>query len=130
MSPILTSCGLQARNGPTIFHKMRTGKVEFLSKSSLSLQILIFFNGVYQVLFFLATLGIYIWKGVSLPYPDSELGLEVFLLFAYELVEFCRLFIASKGNKTENVPNMIVFIVLSLFGVLANIYYAQLQIYV
>jgi transmembrane protein 216 len=109
---------------------MRTGKVEFLSKSSLSLQILIFFNGVYQFLFFWATLGIFIWKGVSLPYPDSKFGLEIFLLFAYELVEFSRLFIASKGNKTENVPNMIVFLVLSLFGVFANIYYAQLQVYV
>ncbi len=52
------------------------------------------------------------------------------MLFAYELVEFCRLFLASKGNKTENVPNMIAFVVLSLFGVLANIYYAQLQVYV
>jgi transmembrane protein 216 len=109
---------------------MRTGKVEFLSKSSLALQILIFFNGIYQALFFLATLGIYIWKGVSLPYPDSRLGIEIFLLFAYELVEFCRLFIASKGNKTENIPNMIAFVLLSLFGVLANIYFAQLQIYV
>lgn len=109
---------------------MATTKVEYLSKSSLLLQILIFFNGVYQFLFFWATLGIFIWKGVSLPYPNNKLGPEIFLLFAYELVETCRLFMASKGNKTENIPNLIAFLVLSLFGVLANIYYAQLQVYV
>ena len=109
---------------------MGTNKIEYLSKSSLSLQILIFFNGVYQVLFFWATLAIFIWKGISLPYPQSKLGPEIFLLFAYEIVEACRLFVASKGNKTENVPNLIAFLVLSLFGVLANVYYAQFQVYV
>jgi transmembrane protein 216 len=109
---------------------MATNKIEYLSKSSLLLQILIFFNGVYQFLFFWATLGIFIWKGVTLPYPSDKLGPDIFLLFAYELVEYCRLFIASKGNKTENIPNLIAFIILSLFAVLGNIYYALLQVYV
>ncbi|KAJ1484793.1 hypothetical protein T484DRAFT_1796016 [Baffinella frigidus] len=53
-------------------------KVDFLSKSSLPLQVLIFngfrsqvlifFNGCYVALWFLANIAIFIWKGVELPY--------------------------------------------------------------
>uniref|UniRef100_A0A7S4PPL4 Uncharacterized protein n=1 Tax=Guillardia theta TaxID=55529 RepID=A0A7S4PPL4_GUITH len=86
-------------------------KVDFLSKSSLPLQILIFFNGCYSTLFFLVTLALLIWKGVEFPYPAGRLPWEIILLFVYIVVEACRLFIGSKGNKTENWPMILMLIV-------------------
>ena len=72
-------------------------KVDFLSKSSLPLQILLFFNNVWavrwtlffypashgnlwitknfvgvQVLWFLIMLGLFIWKAAALPYPTGK----------------------------------------------------------
>jgi len=110
--------------------KSGPGTIEYLSRSSLALQLLIFFNGVYQILFFLGTLGLFTWKAVTLPYPDTKLGLEFFLVFAYEFLEAIRLFTGSRGNKIEHIPSLLAFIVLSLFGMLANIYLGWLQVYV
>lgn len=105
-------------------------KVDFLSKSSLPLQVLIFFNGCWSVFWFLAMLAIFIWKGVELPYPANRLAPEVVLVFACLLVEAVRLFIGSKGNKTENHLLVIFFLVLSLFAALGNIFYVVFQTYV
>ncbi|EKX52169.1 hypothetical protein GUITHDRAFT_150704 [Guillardia theta CCMP2712] len=105
-------------------------KVDFLSKSSLPLQILIFFNGCYSTLFFLVTLALLIWKGVEFPYPAGRLPWEIILLFVYIVVEACRLFIGSKGNKTENWPMILMLIILSCFSALANVFYINFQTYV
>mmetsp|Transcript_3065 Transcript_3065/g.7673 ORF Transcript_3065/g.7673 Transcript_3065/m.7673 type:complete len:143 (-) Transcript_3065:115-543(-) len=105
-------------------------KVDFLSKSSLPLQVLIFFNGCYVALWFLANIAIFIWKGVELPYPANRLGPEVFLIFAVVIVNVVRLFLGSKGNKTENRVLLIIFIVLSLFAALGNIFFIIFQTYV
>mmetsp|Transcript_5158 Transcript_5158/g.12990 ORF Transcript_5158/g.12990 Transcript_5158/m.12990 type:complete len:145 (-) Transcript_5158:267-701(-) len=105
-------------------------KVDYLSKSSLPLQILLFFNRVWAFLWFVVILGVFIWKGVALPYPAGRLAPEIVLIFAYLFVENARLFFGSKGNKTENHMLIIAFIVLSLFSALANIYYIEFQIYV
>jgi hypothetical protein len=77
-------------------------KVDFLSKSSLPLQVLIFFNGCWSVFWFLAMLAIFIWKGVELPYPANRLAPEVVLVFACLLVEAVRLFIGSKAPPARH----------------------------
>mmetsp|Transcript_23018 Transcript_23018/g.46522 ORF Transcript_23018/g.46522 Transcript_23018/m.46522 type:complete len:145 (+) Transcript_23018:220-654(+) len=107
-----------------------SNKVDFLSKASLPLQILIFFNGCYDFLFFVATLAIFIWKGVELPYPRARYGPEIVLVFAYMLVEIMRLFLGSKGNKTEHAVTLIAFLVLCIFSVLANVFLLVWQTYV
>eukprot|EP00277_Geminigera_cryophila_P011701 CAMPEP_0179440154 /NCGR_PEP_ID=MMETSP0799-20121207/23742_1 /TAXON_ID=46947 /ORGANISM="Geminigera cryophila, Strain CCMP2564" /LENGTH=142 /DNA_ID=CAMNT_0021223197 /DNA_START=178 /DNA_END=606 /DNA_ORIENTATION=+ len=105
-------------------------KGDYLSKASLPLQILIFFNGVWLAIFWAVCLGVFIWKGIELPYPGGRLAGEVILLFAHALVESCRLLIGSKGNKTEHKVLVILFIVLSIPSALVNIFYIEFQTYV
>mmetsp|Transcript_1368 Transcript_1368/g.2959 ORF Transcript_1368/g.2959 Transcript_1368/m.2959 type:complete len:145 (-) Transcript_1368:120-554(-) len=105
-------------------------KVDFLSKASLPLQILLFCHGCYDVLFFLATVAIQIWKGVELPYPRARYGPEFVLIFAFIFIEIMRLSLGSRGNKTENIATLILFLVLSLFSVLANLFLIIWQTYV
>ena len=90
-----------------------------------------FFNGVWLVLFWAIMLGVFIWKGVVLPYPPgNRLAGEVVLLFAHGVVEFCRLLLGSKGNKTEQKTLILLFVVLSLVSALVNVFYFILQTYV
>lgn len=105
-------------------------KIDFLSKSSLPLQILLFFNRVWAFLWFFVLLGVFIWKGVALPYPDHRLAPEILLLFAYLFLENLRLFLNSRGNKTENRLLLGLSMLLMLPSALANIYYIVFQIYV
>ena len=108
--------------------------VFFLDQSAtlrISPQILLFFNGVWLVLFWAIMLGVFIWKGVVLPYPPgNRLAGEVVLLFAHGVVEFCRLLLGSKGNKTEQKTLILLFVVLSLVSALVNVFYFILQTYV
>ena len=108
--------------------------VFFLNQSATlrtSPQILLFFNGVWLVLFWAIMLGVFIWKGVVLPYPPgNRLAGEVVLLFAHGVVEFCRLLLGSKGNKTEQKTLILLFVVLSLVSALVNVFYFILQTYV
>ncbi len=48
-----------------------TNSKDYLSKASLPLQILLFFNGIWVVLFWAITLALFIWKGVEFPYPGG-----------------------------------------------------------
>mmetsp|Transcript_17933 Transcript_17933/g.40691 ORF Transcript_17933/g.40691 Transcript_17933/m.40691 type:complete len:88 (-) Transcript_17933:69-332(-) len=45
-------------------------------------------------------------------------------------LQACRLFIGSKGNKTENLAMIVMLIVLSCFSALANVFYINFQTYV
>mmetsp|Transcript_5612 Transcript_5612/g.12967 ORF Transcript_5612/g.12967 Transcript_5612/m.12967 type:complete len:145 (-) Transcript_5612:620-1054(-) len=105
-------------------------KVDFLSKSSLPLQILLFFNRVWVFCWFLVLLGVFIWKGTALPYPDTRLAPEILLLFAYLFVENVRLFLCSKGNKIESRLIVLLSTSLMIPSALANVYYIFFQIYV
>ncbi|CAB4041222.1 transmembrane 216-like, partial [Paramuricea clavata] len=62
--------------------------------SSLPLQVLLHLNVWYYVVFWVAELLLYVYKGVILPYPNqgSTLALEIILLFLFALIEAVRLF--------------------------------------
>ena len=101
--------------------------------ASLPLQMLFFFNGWYDVCFTLAMSALYAWKGSVLPYPDelrSMLGLEVAIVFLLAIVEYARIFLGSRGNKTEMVGPLVSFLVFSAPSLAIFLYYMLLQVYV
>ena len=101
--------------------------------SSLPLQILFFFNGWYDVAFTIAMASLFAWKGSTLPYPDElrpMLGLEVAIVFLLAIIEYARIFLGTKGNKTESVGPLAMSFVLALPAMTANVYFLRLQIYV
>mmetsp|Transcript_1253 Transcript_1253/g.3528 ORF Transcript_1253/g.3528 Transcript_1253/m.3528 type:complete len:91 (-) Transcript_1253:220-492(-) len=46
------------------------------------------------------------------------------------VVEACRLFIGTKGNKTQTIGPLLTFCVLSLPVLILYVYYVELQTYV
>lgn len=101
--------------------------------SSLPLQILFFFNGWYDAAFTIAMLALFAWKGSTLPYPDElrpMLGLEIAIVFLLAIIEYARIFLGTKGNKTEQTGPLLMSLVLSLPAMTAYVYFLRLQIYV
>ena len=101
--------------------------------SSLPLQILFFFNGWYDVAYTVAMSSLFAWKGSTLPYPDElrpMLGLEVAIVYLLAIIEWARLFLGTKGNKTEQAGPLVMSFVLALPALVANVYFLRLQIYV
>ncbi|XP_061422649.1 transmembrane protein 216-like isoform X3 [Lethenteron reissneri] len=98
--------------------------------SSVPLQFLLFLNGWYLGFFFIAEALIFIYKGQVLPYPSSNLALDIILLFVLTLIEIFRIFFCSKGNLTErNVP-LSVGVGLTVPAVVLSVYLLLLQTYV
>merc|ERR1712224_983965 len=78
-------------------------------------------------------LALFIWKGSSLPYPGQLgglLALEVCLLFLFGIIEWSRLFLASRGNKTERALPLVLALVLSFPSAYLFFYYLYQQVYV
>ena len=101
--------------------------------SSLPLQILFFFNGWYDAAFTIAMAALYAWKGSTLPYPDElrpMLGLEVAIVFLLAIIEYARIFLGTKGNKTEQPGPLLMSLGLGVPSMIAYVYFLRLQIYV
>jgi len=101
--------------------------------SNLPLQVLVYFNGWYDVVYVAIMLVLYIWKASALPYP-GELGgmlaLEICLVLLLGVLEYCRLFLASRGNKTERPTPLLFSCVVALPCVYLFFYFIFQQIYV
>ena len=104
-----------------------------LIRSSLPLQVLLFFNGWYDALFTVMMLVLYVWKANTLPYPaelHGVLSLEIALVFVLSIIEYARIFLGSRGNKTEQTGPLFWFVIFSTPALAVNIYYMLLQVYV
>lgn len=104
-------------------------------RASLPLQILIFLDERYLLFHFLVALMLFVYKGSTLKYHGTTLGAEITGVFLYAVYQFSRLFLGSNyagsvANKTETVPKMIWFVVMTVPAVLGAIYYIKLQTYV
>ena len=118
-----------ARRHPTA----RADVMSPAGNSNLPLQVLIFLNGWYDVVYVVVMQALYIWKGAELPYPgslSSIMALEVCLVFVLGVLEYCRLFLASRGNKTERYLPLVFSIVLALPCGYLFFYYLAQQLYV
>eukprot|EP00163_Fabomonas_tropica_P034036 TRINITY_DN9280_c0_g1_i1.p1 TRINITY_DN9280_c0_g1~~TRINITY_DN9280_c0_g1_i1.p1 ORF type:complete len:108 (+),score=17.28 TRINITY_DN9280_c0_g1_i1:152-475(+) len=99
--------------------------------SSLPLQMLIFFNGYYDVIYILGTLFLLIYKRIQLPYPEGNTwDIEFAYMFPFMAIEVIRLYIGSKGNKTERRALMLWFIGLTAPCLGLMVYYIRYQTYV
>ncbi len=65
-----------------------------------------------------------------LTYPPFSYELEVFGIFPLFILEASRVFLFSKGNKTEESLPAIISIIFSLFSIGAFLYYCNWQTYV
>ena len=101
--------------------------------SNLPLQVVVYFNGWYVVLWELIMLSLFVWKSTALPYPGplaQLLALEVCLVVLTGLIEYFRLKLASQGNKTERSGPLIFSMLLSFPSAGLLIYFLFSQVYV
>ena len=101
--------------------------------SNLPLQVFVYFNGWYALLYTLIMLALYIWKGNTLPYPDpldGLLALEVCLVFLLAIIEYTRLLLASRGNKTERTGPLVFSVLLAFPAIYLYFYFLYQQVYV
>ena len=98
--------------------------------SSLPLQVLIYFNYAYSVLFALLEIILFIYKGNEFLYANNVLGTEIFFLVLYIVLEYIRLYMASRGNKSEKITPLIWSVLFSSGVLLIHVFYFQLQTYV
>eukprot|EP00744_Colponema_vietnamica_P023416 GILI01033856.1.p1 GENE.GILI01033856.1~~GILI01033856.1.p1 ORF type:complete len:141 (+),score=22.97 GILI01033856.1:126-548(+) len=100
------------------------------SLSSLPLQIFIYFHRWFACLFLLVNIILFVYKGAVLPYPPNNFGWEITFIFFYAILQSIRLFLGSKGNKTEQTSSIGWFLGLTVPVILIHVFYLQAQIYV
>uniref|UniRef100_A0A8C5MX19 Transmembrane protein 80 n=1 Tax=Leptobrachium leishanense TaxID=445787 RepID=A0A8C5MX19_9ANUR len=107
----------------------RRGKSS-LVLSSVPLQILLYINVVYYVFYFLASLLMIIYKSQVLSYPDSNLALDLGLLFVMAILESARLYLGTKGNLTEEELPLGFSLILSAGNIILSVYFIVWQTYI
>ncbi|MBN3303662.1 TM216 protein, partial [Amia calva] len=98
--------------------------------SSTPLEVLLFLNSWYFTAFFIAEILMFIYKGVLLPYPPSNLALELLLLLLFLGVETLRLFYGSKGNLCQRRVCVCVSVCLWLPCAVLCLYFLLLQTFI
>ncbi|KAM7450683.1 hypothetical protein ABFA07_001677 [Porites harrisoni] len=100
--------------------------------SSLPLQIFLFLNIYYAIVFCVAELLLYIYKGTLLPYPDmgATLGIEIFIIFLLAFFEGVRIFLGYKGNLAERTLSLALSLVLGIPVLFIHLFILLWQTYV
>ena len=109
--------------------------------SNLPLQVMVYFNGWYDVFYTLVMLALHIWKGQALPWPynpeapwNQRLAtlywLEIFYVLLLGAVEYSRILLASRGNKTERPVPLIFSLLLAFGSMLLFFYFLYWQVYI
>ncbi|KAH3766878.1 hypothetical protein Pelo_1251 [Pelomyxa schiedti] len=98
--------------------------------SSLPLQLVVFFDKWWTLLFVIASVAIMAWKGIKYIYPEHYLGWDISFYFLYAIVVAFKLFFATKANKSSHMPSLAIFFILWIVVVVCNLYFILWQVYV
>ena len=100
------------------------------SLSSLPLQILVYFNGWFANLFWALNVALFVYKRYNFYYDGRSFDWDFLMLFFISAVDATRLFLGSKGNKTEHAAPLMWFIFLTAPVCVGYAYLLTLQTYV
>lgn len=94
--------------------------------------IFLFLNIYYAIIFCIAELLLYIYKGILLPYPDAgvTLGIEIFVIFLLAFFEGIRLFLGYKGNLAERILSLGLSLLLAIPVLFIDLFILLWQTYV
>ncbi|NWS77130.1 TM216 protein, partial [Crotophaga sulcirostris] len=98
-------------------------------RPSAPLQVLLFLNGWYSATFFLLEAFVFVYKALLLPYPISNLVLDLLLLLLYLGTEATRIFFGSKGNLCQRRLLLSFGLALTIPTAVMASYYLLLQTY-
>ena len=84
--------------------------------TSLSLEVLLYFDSYYKYIWFIIELFTFIYKGRLLEYPDHRLGLEIVLVCVIFLAEFMRQIVCTwRTHMVHVVMKMVVLYIMILY---------------
>ena len=105
--------------------------IDFMSsKALLPLQICIYFERIYVVIFFLFEIILYIFKSMYLIYPGGTLAPEIVGLFFLLILQYVKLNNANTANKTEIKAYHVYTLFYCYPVVVCYLYYLNYQIYI
>ena len=99
-------------------------------RSSLTLQIMLFFDWYFTIFYFVVTIILLIYKAYELPYPSPVWELEFIMLLLFFGWQLIKIDLGNRGNKTEHSMITLGFVILAILSVLPFIFYIRLQTYV
>jgi transmembrane protein 216 len=97
---------------------------------SLLLQISLYFNGLYLLLFYLVEIVLLFVKSLSFPYPARNLWPELILLIFLSILDATRIFLGMKGNLTGRKLPLVISIAFLFPLLVGYLYYVLWQTYV
>ena len=98
--------------------------------ASLTLQVFITIDYYVQWVFVVITGVLMFYKIYEFSFPIGIFFMEILIFVLLMLVQFMRLFLGSRGNKTESSTVTFLFILLTLATLCGNLYFLQMQTYV
>ena len=98
--------------------------------SSAPLQILIYFNWHFSMIFFSSNLALFAYKSVKYYYASDTLTLDFCTVFLYGAAETLRLNSLTKGNKTTTSFPIFFSQLIAISLLALHAYYMSLQSYV
>jgi transmembrane protein 216 len=98
--------------------------------SSLPLQVLLYFNGWFSWCYFIFEAALFVYKKYHFYYPANLIAWEASMLVMMGVMEVSRLFLASKGNKTESMRPMLWATILTTPVIIGYVWFVRLQTYV
>ncbi|XP_069595051.1 transmembrane protein 80 isoform X1 [Ranitomeya imitator] len=94
------------------------------------LQILLCINVVYYVVYFFTTLIMIIFKSQVYSYPDSNLALDLVLLFMMAILEFMRLLLGTMGNLCEEFRPLLYSLFFAAGNIILSVFFLIWQTYI
>merc|ERR1711907_315807 len=94
------------------------------------LEALLYFSRLFVFFYWFVGNIMFVFKGLNLPYPTGTIIGEMILLTVICIIDANRIFLASRGNKTEKTPPMAWSLLLCLFAFGGYLYMAIGQVYV
>ncbi|XP_073410494.1 transmembrane protein 80 [Dendrobates tinctorius] len=126
-------CGGESREFPSEGVRnmaLTTRERSSLVRSSVPLQILLYINVLCYVFYFLATLIMIIYKCQVYSYPDSNLALDLGLLFLMTILESVRLYLGSVGNLKEDFLALLYSLFFTAGNIMLSVYFVIWQTYI
>ncbi|OMJ89267.1 hypothetical protein SteCoe_8655 [Stentor coeruleus] len=98
--------------------------------ASLTLQILLYGDGLYNWAYLLLQLALFVYRGYTYNYKTLTIGFELLGVFLLFLLQMIRIFIGSVGNKTEEIVPLLYMLLLTIPTALGALYFLGFQTYV
>eukprot|EP00753_Platysulcus_tardus_P022775 PLAT9985.2.p1 GENE.PLAT9985.2~~PLAT9985.2.p1 ORF type:complete len:141 (+),score=29.40 PLAT9985.2:17-439(+) len=99
-------------------------------RSSLGLQILLYFHTVFLKLFIVASLLLLIYKDYRFAFPPGVATTEGLFLVGLAILDGWHIFLTSMGNKQENSTAVVRGLLLGLLTLPIYLYFLQWQTYI